>query len=295
MKVSQLQYFTTLAELQNMSRASELLHMSQSSLSKNIAAVEEELGVTLFDRNGKHISLNSAGQRFLDCCHHILHEYESAIDEMTAMSTGNTTRIRIGACGNISRLIPCMTAFKKAHPEVEFDINSDIEREDNIDINEFDVLVYPCEAKYSKFNGFPLFTEQYYLAVSKESPLNKAAAVSVKLLNDIDAVFMRSGSLNEYTYNLCSALSVHFSSSSFVTSRAMHRDAISAGLAVGFVPDSYRSLYQSSGNINLLPITDKGFTRQYNICFRRKKHLSKLALEFEALICNHFKFDINSI
>ncbi len=116
MKVSQLQYFTTLAELQNMSRASELLHMSQSSLSKNIAAIEEELGVSLFDRNGKHISLNSAGQRFLVCFHHMLHEYESAVDEITTMSTGTTTKIRIGACGNISRLIPCMSAFKKDHP-----------------------------------------------------------------------------------------------------------------------------------------------------------------------------------
>ena len=292
MKVSQLQYFTTLAELQNMSRASELLHTSQSSLSKNISAVEEELGVTLFDRNGKHITLNSAGQRFLDCCHHILHEYESAVDEITAMSTGMTTRIRIGACGNISRLIPSMTEFKKLHPEVEFDINSEIEREDIIDINEFDVMIYPSESKFSRFNGYPLFEEKYCLAVSNNNPLRKLAAVSVKALNDQDAVFMRNGSLNEYSYNLCSALSVHFSSASFVTSRAMHRDAVSAGLAVGFVPDSYRSLYQSAGNIELLPITDSGFTRKFNICFKRKKHLSPLAQEFEALLCKNFHIEI---
>lgn len=295
MKVSQLQYFTTLAELQNMSRASELLHMSQSSLSKNISAVEEELGVTLFDRNGKHISLNSAGQRFLDCCHHILNEYESAVDEITAMSTGTTTRIKIGACGNINRLLPIMTAFKKTHPEVEFDINSDIEHEDNIDINEYDVLVYPSESKYSRFSGFPLFEEKYFLAVSNNNPLRKSAAVSVKSLNSQDAVFMRSGSLNEYSYNLCSALSVHFTSASFVTSRAMHREAIASGLAVGFVPDSYRSLYISTGNIELLPITDAGFTRQYNICFKRKKHLSQLAQEFEALICKQLKIDVDAI
>ena len=295
MKVSQLQYFTTLAELQNMSRASELLHMSQSSLSKNISSIEEELGVSLFDRNGKHISLNSAGQRFLECCHRMLHEYESAVDEITTMSTGTTTKIRIGACGNISRLIPCMTAFKKKHPEVEFDINSDIEGEDNIDINEFDVLIYPAEAKFSRFNGFPLFEEKYFLAISGNNSLRKSAAVSVKSLNDQDAVFMRSGSLNEYSCTLCSALSVRFRSSSFVTSRAMHREAIAAGLAIGFVPDSYRSLYQSTGNIELLSITDAGFTRKYNICFKRKKHLSQLAQEFEALICNKFGFEIESI
>lgn len=295
MKVSQLQYFTTLAELQNMSRASELLHISQSSLSKNISGIEEELGVSLFDRNGKHISLNSAGQIFLDCCHHMLHEYESAVDKITTMSTGTTTKIKIGACGNINRLIPCMTAFKTTHPEVEFDINSDIEGEDNIDINEFDVLIYPSEAKFSRFNGFLLFEEKYFLAISSNNPLKKAAAVSVKTLNNQDVVFMRSNGLNEYSYNLCSALSVQFRSSSFVTSRAMHREAIAAGLAIGFVPYSYRSLYQSTGNIELLPITDSGFTRKYNICFKRKKHLSQLAQEFEALICNKLGFDVESI
>ena len=291
MKLSQLQYFTTLAELQNVSRASELLHMSQSSLSKNISAIEEELGVTLFDRNGKHIVLNSVGQRFLDCCHRVLHEYENAMDDIQAMSTGTTTRIRIGACGNISRLIPCMTAFKKAHPEAEFDINSDIEREESVDINEYDVLVYPSEAKYSRFSGFTLFEEKYYLAVAKSNPMSKSPALNVKSISAEDAVFMRSGSAHEHAYNLCSALSVDFSSISFVTSRAMHRDAIAAGLAIGFVPESYSSLYASSGNIVLLPITDKGFTRQYNICFKRKKHLGKLAQEFEALICDEFGFE----
>ena len=295
MKISQLQYFTTLAELQNVSRASELLHMSQSSLSKNISSIEDEIGVPLFDRNGKHITLNSAGQRFLICCRHILREYEAGMDDIRTMSTGSTNRIKIGTSGNISKLIPCMTEFKKIHPEVEFNINSDIEREDAIDINEYDILIYPSESKYSRFNGFALFEEKYYLAVSKSNPIRKSAAVSVKSLGDQDAIFMRYGSVNEHAYNLCSALSVRFASNSFVSSRAMHRDAISSGLAVGFIPESYSALYLSTGNVELLPVTDNGFTRKFNICFKRKKHLGKLAQEFEALICKHFGFDEDSI
>lgn len=295
MKISQLQYFTTLAELQNVSRASELLHMSQSSLSKNISSIEDEIGVPLFDRNGKHITLNDAGQRFLICCRHILREYEAGMDDIRTMSTGSTNRIKIGTSGNISKLIPCMTEFKKIHPEVEFNINSDIEREDAIDINEYDILIYPSESKYSRFNGFALFEEKYYLAVSKSNPIRKSAAVSVKSLGDQDAIFMRYGSVNEHAYNLCSALSVRFASNSFVSSRAMHRDAISSGLAVGFIPESYSALYLSTGNVELLPVTDNGFTRKFNICFKRKKHLGKLAQEFEALICKHFGFDEDSI
>lgn len=291
MKISQLKYFATLAELQNVSRASELLHMSQSSLSKNISSIEDELGMSLFDRNGKHIALNSAGQRFLECCRKMLHEYEKTLDDINTMSTGSNNRISIGTCGNISKLIPCMTEFKSIYPEVEFSINSNIEGEDSVDINEYDMLIYPSEPKYSRFNGFPLFEEKYYLAVSKSDPLSKTAAVSLRALNNRDVIFMRCGKVSEHTYDLCSALSIHFNSNSFVTSRSMHRDSIASNLGIGFVPESYSSLYTSSGNIQLLPITDNGFSRSFNICFKRKKHLGKLAQEFEALICKRFGFE----
>ena len=288
MKLAQLRYFTTLAELQNVSRASELLHMTQSSLSKNISAIEEELGVSLFDRNGKHISLNSIGQRFLDCCHTILNEYDNTMDDIKSMSTGTTNRIRVGTCGNISKLVPCMAEFKKLHPEVEYDINGDIERDDSIDINEYDVLVYPSETKYNRFNGYPLFRDKYYLAVSKSDSTSELSAVSVKSLNNKDAVFLRNGNVNEHAYNLCSALSVHFASISFTTSRAMHLDAIASGMAIGFVPQSYLSMYKASNSILILPVTDSNFNRQFNICFRRKKRLSLLAQSFEEYIIEKF-------
>ena len=59
MNISQLRYFTTVAQLENVSKAADLLYLSQSSLSKNIAKLEEELGMPLFDRNGKKITLQN--------------------------------------------------------------------------------------------------------------------------------------------------------------------------------------------------------------------------------------------
>lgn len=65
MKISQLHYFTTVAQLENISKAAELLHISQPTLSKNIAALETELMTPLFNRDSKQLSLNPAGKRFL--------------------------------------------------------------------------------------------------------------------------------------------------------------------------------------------------------------------------------------
>ena len=66
MNITQLRYFVSVAQLENMTKAARLLHLTQSSLSKNIAMLEEELGMPLFDRGSRRIILNQQGRRFLE-------------------------------------------------------------------------------------------------------------------------------------------------------------------------------------------------------------------------------------
>lgn len=64
MEIRQLRYFMTVAELKSFSRASSIAHIAQPALSRQIRKLEEELGVPLFDRDGRGVTLNSAGQEF---------------------------------------------------------------------------------------------------------------------------------------------------------------------------------------------------------------------------------------
>ena len=59
MEWQRLEYFQTLANVQHMTRAAELLSISQPALSRSIASLEEEIGVPLFDRQGRSIILKS--------------------------------------------------------------------------------------------------------------------------------------------------------------------------------------------------------------------------------------------
>ena len=61
----QLQYFKAVAELQHMTKAAQVLSLSQPALSRSIAKLEEELGVPLFERKGKTLRLNRYGKLFL--------------------------------------------------------------------------------------------------------------------------------------------------------------------------------------------------------------------------------------
>ena len=65
MQLTQLEYFIVVARLEHMSKAALELEVSQSSLSKTIARLEDDIGVPLFDRRGKSIRLNEYGRIFM--------------------------------------------------------------------------------------------------------------------------------------------------------------------------------------------------------------------------------------
>lgn len=288
--IFQLRYFTTVAQLENLSRAADLLHLSQSSLSKGIARLEAELGMPLFDRKGKKITLNAQGARFLECSNVILRELEFAVDDMNLLATGSDSKIKIGIAGTSTQMVACMAAFSRQHPGVEFELNCNIESQEHIDINDFDVLVYPAGIKYDKFTGYYLHDERYFLAVGSDHPLARNVLVLPKDLDGQNFVFVRSGkSYVEYPFRICTALAVRFASQCYVDSRDLHQQMIAAGIAIGFVPEDAASFYQNDRGIRLLPIQDQRFSRTMMICFRREKHLSVLAKTFRNFAIEFFR------
>ena len=290
MQIAQLRYFTTIAQLENVSQAAELLHLSQSSLSKNLARLEAEVGAPLFDRSGRRLTLNAAGRRLLEYSTLTLQELECALDDIRLLSTGADCRIKIGAAGGVDRLTGCLAAFREVHPEAEFDLMSDIESLEHIDINDYDMLIYPAGGRYERFTGFPLCEEQYLLALSPRHPLAESPAIRPKALEGQSVVFLRAGrSYVEYPFRGCSALTVRFGSQCYVDTRELHRQLIASGVCIGFVSDSAVAFYQGNREVRLLPIQDKRFQRLLMVCFRREKHLSALAKDFRNFAIDHLQ------
>ena len=292
MRIAQLRYFVTIAQLENVSQASELLHLSQSSLSKNLATLEEELGTPLFYRNGRKLTLNAAGARFLEFSTTVLRELDYVMDDLRLLSPGAEARIRIGAVGFSDGLSRCLAEFRRIHPESEFEIIGGIEGEEHLDINAFDMLIYPEGLKYRKFTGYPLYEEQYALAVSARHPLANSPPVRPKAAEGQDAVFLRSGhAAEEYPFQICSALALRFRSVSYADSREYHRQMIAEGLCVGFVPMSCAAFYRGDGEIQLIRVQDRRFSRQMMVCFRREKTLSPFVREFRDFVLDYFSVD----
>jgi LysR family transcriptional regulator, benzoate and cis,cis-muconate-responsive activator of ben and cat genes len=116
MELRHLRYFVAVAETQNVLRAStQKLHVSQPAVSRQIRDLEDELGVQLFERTGKAVSLSDAGSLFLKEARSILERTDEAVRKLRAFAHGGETELHIGYTPALrAQLVsPALHAFQR--------------------------------------------------------------------------------------------------------------------------------------------------------------------------------------
>lgn len=121
MDLHQLKTFVVVAREGSITRASELLHLSQPAASAHIKAIEDALDVTLFERTPRGMSLTAEGKRLLAKAEQTLGAHQALIDEATRIKGRLAGKLRIGAGSNsnheaVGRLL---TTLAERAPEVE--------------------------------------------------------------------------------------------------------------------------------------------------------------------------------
>jgi DNA-binding transcriptional LysR family regulator len=124
MDIASLRAFVAVAENTSFTLAADELHITQPAISKRISALEEELGVLLFDRIGRRISLTEAGEALLPRARRILNEVldsQHAIANLTDRVEG---RLLLGTSHHIGlrRLPDILRRYSRSYPQVDLDI-----------------------------------------------------------------------------------------------------------------------------------------------------------------------------
>ncbi|MEO7735383.1 MAG: LysR family transcriptional regulator, partial [Kofleriaceae bacterium] len=121
MEIYQLRTFVAVAHEGSITRASERLYLSQPAVSAHIKALEETLGLALFERTARGMSLTSDGQRLLAKAEHTLAAHRELLDEATRLKGHLTGRLRLGAGSNASteHIGRLLTVLSDRCPEVE--------------------------------------------------------------------------------------------------------------------------------------------------------------------------------
>ena len=121
MELRLLRYFLTVAKEQSFTKAAEQLHITQPTLSRQMAAFEEDLGITLFIRNGKKISLTDEGILLKRRALEILNLEERTLEELKGKEEVVEGTITIG-CGEfaaVETLAEICKTYKEKYPLVQ--------------------------------------------------------------------------------------------------------------------------------------------------------------------------------
>ena len=184
MNLLYLRYFVELAHTQHYTRAAEHLCITQPSLSHAIAQMETELGVPLFEKNGRGIMLTHFGEQFLSCAQQTLGTLDDGIDTLQRVGRGEGI-IRLGLLRTLGvDYVPDLAArFLAANPDknIRFTFHSGITKDllDGLSARQFDIVF--CSQPYleRKLTAVPVNKQDLVLVVPRSHPLAQQHTVDL--------------------------------------------------------------------------------------------------------------------
>lgn len=175
MDFKRLKYFLAVAEELHFGRAANRLDIAQPPLSRQIAALEAELEVQLFDRSRSQIRLTQAGEVLQDHARQLLERLDAAYRETKMVGSGASGRLRIAFVGSASHgVLPTLIkSYRSFYPEVELQLSAmnNAELQTALISREIDIAVARPVLDDEEFRREPLCTEPLILALPDNSEL----------------------------------------------------------------------------------------------------------------------------
>jgi len=183
MDFRQLRYFTAVGQLKSFSQAAERCFISQSAISHQIAKLEQDLGVKLFDRSTRNVELTAAGERLMPVASEALsieHRVRDVVREPR-------NRIRITANMSFAaQSLAAIASVRESHPnlDIEFVLRDFADRMAAVTSGDADVALIRGEVDRPGLQSVSLGMQDLPVAVSRHHPLAGADTVELSALGD---------------------------------------------------------------------------------------------------------------
>jgi LysR family transcriptional regulator, transcription activator of glutamate synthase operon len=277
MEFRQLRSALTIARKLSFTAAAEELTVAQPALSQQIAALERELGVRLFERTNRRVALTDAGRAFVARAERIVADLDAAAQEMGAFAGGLRGRVVVGTYQSFAEyaLPKLLGRFHAEHPGIEVALREGMADEllAALHAGTLDVFVGDITAAVRSTQGFraePLYEDELVIAVAARHPLAARATVRIDELRNEPFVIFRPGStmthrLNGLARDAGFAPRVAFESEDSLTVRSL----VAEGLGVALYP---RTIGNTPGpNVALLSVEPR-ILRTMSLVTRAQAH-----------------------
>ncbi|WP_404329005.1 LysR family transcriptional regulator [Mesobacillus maritimus] len=293
MELRQLQYFVEVAKREHVTEAAAHLHVAQSAVSLQISKLEDELGVSLFERVGRNVKLTQIGKSFLTHVKKALKELDNAKQNVEEYLDPEQGTIKVGYPTSLaSHLLPTIiSAFREENPKIIFHLSqgsyaSLIEAVKNGDLDL--AFLGPVPTNEADINGTTLFTERLSALVHIGHPLAKKKSLSLTdLRSDNFVLFPKGYVLQQIVVDACKQAGF----SPYITSEGEDMDAlkglVSAGIGITLLPDS--TISESVPRFTVkIPVEDPKVTRTVGIIIPKKREIAPSEKVFYQFVINFF-------
>lgn len=291
MDLYQVRYFLTIAETGNFSRAAERLYLSQPSLSTGIKKLEQELGVSLFERGGRRTVLTTAGRSFLEKATVIMEQYQAALKELKGFHDQPSLRVGVLSTMWVADLANLVSRFQHHHPNVEIELHDGTLEtlREGLEQGDIDVAITVLSLRPSTDSSVQdesqtsttLFRQPLWLAVPPSHPFAQRASIRLTELDGQPFIDRVNCEFFQQECQILNAANVHPK----VVYRASHEEwviaLVRAGLGISIMP-YWRGLTE----MTYLPISDLDFQRTIGIKWRQHQN-SDLVEQFCHFASSH--------
>ena len=256
MNFRQLEYFAAVAEAKSISRASRELHVAQPPISRQLAMLEDELGVCLFLRNNKGIELTEAGKLLYQQCEQMFQSLRMMADSVRDVDAGLRGQVKLGVIySDIPVVMEHWKAYHRLYPQVELYIRMGTPDDLLDDLNRGKLHALYLRSQSEESSGLRekiLGEDRLELVMTGQTdPAPGQDTVPIQALEGVPMCLLRSDDLWGYSNHLrnqCqrAGFSLNVVCQCYDTPMAMQ--LVQAGFGVSYLPRSIvQTLPRNSG------------------------------------------------
>ena len=281
MELRQLEYFQMASRLKNITRAAERLRVSQPNITVAIKKLEAELGIQLFDRSQKQLSLTPEGAVFLNRIELALRNIQDAVLEVNDYKQLQKGTIKIGIPSMIGAyLFPkIFSSFQRkySHLDVYLYEEGSMKIREQLERDELDFGIVIISDASPSLQLLPMSTNQIVACVPESHPLAEKSSLCIQDMADTDLIMLKEGSfLRHLVLQKLKAASITpnivLESNQIETIKGL----VSSGVGIAYLLDF---IVEGTPGIKAMPMSEPIFV-DVGLAWKKDRYISKAAQSF---------------